>query len=131
VSVSCQSFTAINNLAVTLRIQGKWNEAATMQKEVLERRGKLLGEEHTDTITMSSLAVTLYVQGKLDDGDLLKAIHVSIKYSIGSLSSLHNPGQFHSKLSEPSLSSIRILMLNVHASVLPTQPDSSLVSRKM
>ncbi|KAJ1334996.1 FxSxx-COOH system tetratricopeptide repeat protein [Microdochium nivale] len=46
---------------------GSWNEAAAMKQEVLEKRRRILGEEHPATISaMNNLAGTLRDQGKLD-----------------------------------------------------------------
>jgi tetratricopeptide (TPR) repeat protein len=46
---------------------GRWQEAAAMMKEVLEKRQRILGDEHPDTITaMSNLATTLQDQGELE-----------------------------------------------------------------
>ncbi|KAK3939624.1 P-loop containing nucleoside triphosphate hydrolase protein [Diplogelasinospora grovesii] len=47
---------------------GSWGEAAAMKKEVLEKRQRILGDEHPDTISaMNNLANTLGDQGKLDE----------------------------------------------------------------
>ncbi|KAH7233835.1 uncharacterized protein BKA55DRAFT_598050 [Fusarium redolens] len=47
---------------------GRWNDAALSQREVFEKRQRILGDEHPDTITaMSNLANTLSDQGKLDE----------------------------------------------------------------
>jgi hypothetical protein len=57
----------MNNLAKTLGDQGKPDEAASMKREVLEKRKRILGDEHPDTISaMNNLAVILWDQGKLD-----------------------------------------------------------------
>ncbi|KAM0293719.1 hypothetical protein ACHAPM_011519 [Fusarium culmorum] len=47
---------------------GRWNDAAVSEKEVLEKRQRILGDEHPDTIwAMNNLAATLSDQGKLDE----------------------------------------------------------------
>ncbi|ENH71185.1 Nephrocystin-3 [Fusarium oxysporum f. sp. cubense race 1] len=47
---------------------GRWNDATVSQKGVLEKRRRILGDDHPDTITaMSYLANTLGDQGKLDE----------------------------------------------------------------
>ncbi|EXL39944.1 hypothetical protein FOCG_17446 [Fusarium oxysporum f. sp. radicis-lycopersici 26381] len=47
---------------------GRWNDAALSQREVFEKRQRILGDEHPHTITaMSNLANTLSDQGKLDE----------------------------------------------------------------
>ena len=41
--------------------QGKLEEVATLQRGMVEKRRKILGKEHVDTITaMKNLAVTFY-----------------------------------------------------------------------
>jgi hypothetical protein len=58
----------MNNLANTLGEQGQPDEAAKMRKEVLEKRRRILGEEHPSTISaMNNLANTLGEQGQLDE----------------------------------------------------------------
>jgi tetratricopeptide (TPR) repeat protein len=59
---------AMNNLATTLRNQGKLNDATAMQRKVLKKRQEILGDEHLDTIkAMNNLGNMLFDQGKLDD----------------------------------------------------------------
>jgi hypothetical protein len=66
-------FTAMNNLANTLEDQGKLEEAAAMKKEVLEKRQRILGDEHPNTIAaMSNLANTLGDQGKLEEAAAMR-----------------------------------------------------------
>ncbi|KFY03913.1 hypothetical protein V490_00055 [Pseudogymnoascus sp. VKM F-3557] len=49
----------MHNLTITLGDQGKLNEADGMQQEVLEKRQRILGDEHLDTnFVMNNLAVT-------------------------------------------------------------------------
>ena len=44
---------------------GRWGEAAAMQKEVLEKRQRIFGDEHLDTIkAMHNLVLTLSNQGQ-------------------------------------------------------------------
>jgi len=58
----------MSNLASTLGDQGKLDEAAAMKREVLEKRQRILGDEHPDTVSaMNNLASTLGDQGKLDE----------------------------------------------------------------
>jgi hypothetical protein len=53
----------MNNLANTLRAQGKLEEAAAMKKEVLEKMQRILGDEHPNTITaMNNSAITILAQ---------------------------------------------------------------------
>jgi tetratricopeptide (TPR) repeat protein len=47
---------------------GKWSEAYTIQKFLVDKSGELLGEEHSDTLSaMSNLAITLGDQGQWDE----------------------------------------------------------------
>jgi hypothetical protein len=63
----------LNNLASTLGDQGQLEEAAKWKKEVLEKRRRILGEEHPDTITaMNNLASTLGDQGQLEEAAQMK-----------------------------------------------------------
>ena len=56
-----------------MNFPGKLNEAASMEKEVLEKRRKILGEEHPDTISaMNKLANTFGGQEMLDKAALVK-----------------------------------------------------------
>jgi hypothetical protein len=58
----------MSNLAVTLSDQGKINEVAVVQQDVLQKRLRILGDKHLDTITaMSNFALTLSNQGKIDE----------------------------------------------------------------
>ncbi|KAI5788641.1 hypothetical protein FPQ18DRAFT_412067 [Pyronema domesticum] len=55
----------MNNLALTLRYQGRWVEAEKLQKKVLETSKVILGEDHPGTLTaMGNLALTLRDQGR-------------------------------------------------------------------
>jgi tetratricopeptide (TPR) repeat protein len=52
---------------------GRWSDAALSQKEVFEKRQRILGDEHPDTITaMNNLATTLSDQGKVDEAASMK-----------------------------------------------------------
>jgi hypothetical protein len=55
----------MHNLAVILRNQGKFEEAAARQQEVVERSQNKLGPDHANTLpAMSNLAAILRDQGK-------------------------------------------------------------------
>jgi hypothetical protein len=44
---------------------GRWDEAAAMRKQVLEKRQRIFGDEHLDTIkAMHNLVLTLSNQGQ-------------------------------------------------------------------
>jgi tetratricopeptide (TPR) repeat protein len=58
----------MSSLANSFRDLGKLDEAALMQREVLERLRRIFGKEHPGTIAaMNNLAVILRDQGKLDE----------------------------------------------------------------
>lgn len=58
--------TSLNNLAIVVREQGKYEEAEVMHREALSVRERVLGKEHRDTLTsMNDLAIVLSVHGKL------------------------------------------------------------------
>ena len=64
--------TSYNNLAVTLRAQGKYAEAEAMHRRALAIRLKALGEDHPDTATSyNNLAVTLSAQGKYAEAEAM------------------------------------------------------------
>ncbi|RDW65049.1 hypothetical protein BP6252_10700 [Coleophoma cylindrospora] len=66
------TISAMNNLAITLIVQGQRAEAAKMFKEVLEKR-QILGEHHTDTISsMSNLANILRDQGQYTEAEKME-----------------------------------------------------------
>jgi hypothetical protein len=47
----------MNNLALVLSYQGKYEQAEEVQRQVLELRKTVLGKEHPDTLTnMNNLA---------------------------------------------------------------------------
>jgi hypothetical protein len=67
----------MNNLAITLGEQGQLEEAAPMMKEVLEKRRRILGEEHPTTISaMNNLVATLCSLGAFycDQGNFDKEL---------------------------------------------------------
>jgi tetratricopeptide (TPR) repeat protein len=63
----------VERFGIFFRNIGRWNDAAVSQKEVLEKRQRILGDEHPSTITaISNLAITLSDQGKLDKAASMK-----------------------------------------------------------
>ena len=61
-----------NNLAETLRAQGKYAEAEAMHRRALAIHLKALGEDHPDTATSyNNLAVTLRAQGKYAEAEAM------------------------------------------------------------
>jgi tetratricopeptide (TPR) repeat protein len=60
--------SAAHTLANSLYKQGKYEEAAQMQRELLEVQRRVLGAEHPHTLhTTGSLASTLYAQGAYEE----------------------------------------------------------------
>jgi len=60
------------NLASTYRNQGGWKEAEELEVRVMETFKRVLGEEHSDTLTsMANLASTYRSQGRWDAAEEL------------------------------------------------------------
>jgi tetratricopeptide (TPR) repeat protein len=57
----------VNNLALVLQIQGKYEEAEEMNRRALARRETVLGVDHPNTLTsVNNLATVLSDQGKYE-----------------------------------------------------------------
>src|SRR5437762_585064 len=57
----------MNNLAVVLSDQGRYEQAEEMHRQALALKERVLGKEHPDTLTsMSNLAGVLSGQGKYE-----------------------------------------------------------------
>ena len=66
------TLTSMNNLALVLNSQGKYEEAEAMHRETVATREKVLGREHPDTLTsMSNLALVLNSQGKYEEAEAM------------------------------------------------------------
>lgn len=87
------------NLARTLQALGQLDQARTMEEQVLEARGRVLGQDHSATIeAMTSLVQTLQAQGhNKEAGSLLaEALAISLRHSGRStLSPPTSPGGWH------------------------------------
>jgi Tetratricopeptide repeat len=60
------------NLAAIYGQQGRWNEAETLQVDVVELRKRLLGAEHPDTLkSMADLAATYRQQIRWNEAEAL------------------------------------------------------------
>ena len=71
-----------NNLAETLRAQGKYAEAEAMHRRALAICLKALGEDHPDTATSyNNLALTLHAQGKYAEAEAMyrRALAILLK----------------------------------------------------
>jgi len=59
------TLSIMQQVATTLQVQGRYEEAEQMQRQTLEMREKFLGIDHPDTLdSMFSLGVVLQGQGK-------------------------------------------------------------------
>jgi tetratricopeptide (TPR) repeat protein len=99
---------SMSNLASVLGSQGKYEEAETIKRQVLEYAEKVLGPEHPDTLTsISNLALVLSSQGKYKEAEamnrqtlaarekVLGSEHPSTLISISNLASvLDNQGKY-------------------------------------
>jgi Flp pilus assembly protein TadD len=62
----------MNNLALSLRQQGKYAEAEAMHRQTLQLREMVLGKEHPDTLgSMNNLALSLRQQGKYAEAEAM------------------------------------------------------------
>ncbi|KAK5263049.1 hypothetical protein LTR96_011516, partial [Exophiala xenobiotica] len=60
----------MNNLAIVLQRQGMYEEAEQMQRQTLDLRKKVLGEEHPSTLaSMNNLVEVLRQQGKYEEAE--------------------------------------------------------------
>jgi tetratricopeptide (TPR) repeat protein len=60
----------MNNLALVLSDQGKYEQAEEIHRQILELRETILGEEHPDTLTsMNNLALGLSNQGEYEQAE--------------------------------------------------------------
>jgi tetratricopeptide (TPR) repeat protein len=66
------TLASMNNLARVLGGQGKYEEAETMHRQILELREKVLGKEHPHTLTsMNNLGGVLAYQGKYEEAEVM------------------------------------------------------------
>lgn len=64
----------MGNLVDSLWDQGKLGEVASMQKEVVEKSRRILGNEHPDTIrAINNLAIATRDQGKLEEAASMRS----------------------------------------------------------
>jgi tetratricopeptide (TPR) repeat protein len=62
--------SSINNLAMNLTAQGRYDEADPLNRQALVLRRKLLGEKHPDTAqSLNNLALTLNAQGRYSEAE--------------------------------------------------------------
>jgi len=61
------TLASMNNLALVLDSQGKYEAAEEMQRQAIELKEKVLGPEHPDTLaSMDNLTLVLDSQGKYE-----------------------------------------------------------------
>ena len=65
----------MNNLASTHRDAGRLKDAEALGVEVVEKRKRVLGDDHPDTLkSMLSLAATYRALDRLNDADALETV---------------------------------------------------------
>jgi Tetratricopeptide repeat len=79
------------NLASTYWNQGRWSEAETIYLEVVERKRRVLGEEHPSTLTsMANLASMYWNQGRWSEAEKMEVEVMERKRRVlGGGASLH------------------------------------------
>jgi tetratricopeptide (TPR) repeat protein len=75
-----ERLSAAGNLALSLKHQGKHDEAEKMQREVLAVMQRVLGAEHPSTLTTAdNLAACLLHQGKHDEAEKMHREVLAVK----------------------------------------------------
>ncbi|CUS10722.1 unnamed protein product, partial [Tuber aestivum] len=80
----------VSYLALTLQDQGKYKESETMHRRTLEKRKKILGPDHPDTLTnhpvtltsANNLATALQYQGKYEEAERMHRHTLEIQEKI-------------------------------------------------
>ncbi|CUS09276.1 unnamed protein product [Tuber aestivum] len=66
------TLTSVNNLAIVLKSQGKYDESEAMNRRALEGCEKILGPDHPDTlISIINFASVLQSQGKYKESETM------------------------------------------------------------
>ncbi|KAK4233049.1 hypothetical protein C8A03DRAFT_48277 [Achaetomium macrosporum] len=74
------TLTSMGNLASTYWNQGRWEEAETLQMQVMETFETKLGADHPDTLTsMANLASTYHTQGRSEEAEELQAKQLEMR----------------------------------------------------
>jgi len=64
------TLTSMNNLAMVLKDQGKYEQAEEMYRQALGLSETVVGKEHPDILTsMNNLAIALRNQGKYEQAE--------------------------------------------------------------
>src|SRR5882757_7950127 len=67
-----ETLTSMNNLALVLDSQGKYEAAEAMHRQTLATKEKVLGKQHPSTLTsMNNLALVLDSQGKYEAAEAM------------------------------------------------------------
>ncbi|KAJ9663362.1 hypothetical protein H2198_000879 [Neophaeococcomyces mojaviensis] len=92
------TLTSMNDLALVLSNQGKYEQAEEMHGQTLEVQKKVLGHEHPDTLTsMNNLALVLSRQGKYEQAEEMHGQTLEVQKKVlghehlTTLASMNNP----------------------------------------
>ena len=78
------TLSSMNNMALVLDYQGKYDEAERMHRQVLDIRQRVQVPEHPDRLTsMGNLALVLDNQGKYDEAERIhRRVRPSYHYGV-------------------------------------------------
>ena len=77
------TLTGMNNLALVLNQQGKYEEAEEMHRQALALRETVLGKEHPNTLrSMNNLALVLESQGKYEEAEEIYRQALALKETV-------------------------------------------------
>ncbi|XTI89188.1 Tetratricopeptide repeat-domain-containing protein [Cenococcum geophilum] len=86
----------MNNLAVVIVNQGKYEEAEQICRHTLELKEKVLGREHPDTLSsMSKLAVVFRNQGKYEEAEQVRRQALELKENVLGREHPDTPGSMY------------------------------------
>ena len=67
-----ETFSTMNNLAITYAMQDKYDDAEVLFKQCLDKSKAILGKNHPQTLgTINNLAAIYKSQGKYDEANAL------------------------------------------------------------
>ncbi|KAL4883558.1 hypothetical protein BJY04DRAFT_184888 [Aspergillus karnatakaensis] len=108
-------------LAFNYRAQGRYKDSESLDKEVLDRRQELLGDDHPETaISMNNLALDLKGQGRIDEAldlevtaldTMVRVVGEESQLTMTSMNNLANSYANHSRFREAAELHERILRL--------------------
>ena len=77
------TLTSMNNLALVLNRQGKYEEAEEIHRQTLALRETVLGKEHPNTLgSMNNLALVLNRQGKYEEAEEIHRQTLALKETV-------------------------------------------------